>query len=1784
MAKGFSQEWTGSRIRSLGETWCWRIRRRSQGCFDCDRSGNLKRQWLGDLWAVHRSIRRGVPQGHAAGGESQEERDSPVHGRALPVSSRRRSCPYWSCGSVGAWSIHSSLCEGLGCVRAQRVNRTGRKANSKANTPSREGSEAWSEEEASSKGRGRRTPWEESSKEKKREWKRPWRTKRGATSWKQGACVAAGKSEADPVGSAEHSRHRLGRQRGRLCWWTWRRRRGLQLCGGPDGGDCSPVGDKEVERWGAFEPQEVNVGLEGSFSRGGHKRNYFEKIEEEQFWWSPRTEASCSTTAGSCGRAGRKFERKEESEEEKRSRAWKKGKGWGGSRLPQEEKRGEKEEEAEEGKERKRKEEEKEEAWRKQQRIIELGVRQQLSQQRELVRIQQPASSIAEEESRRTRSSSANVGEACPRDLGPISLGGHRGEQGHHQRSQTELLLLSDAEALLLNKQPGHEGTLPLSQLCGSAPVRPIGPARRQPSVEIPGDPLCYGGRDVEECTVLGAESARCPNFCPSACVAGSEAACEADLQEPVEQRGTQKNQRVGMARRRMAEGKEQRKRKRTWQRKEGKRPWKLGQLARKLMVGQQQGQQGWQGCKRWERRSGEEVRKSEESESKRQASGEEPVWSTGFSDLEELVSAGSSLRKLGIGLAWYLIHAEEESISKLAGYPLLALLRGRFGLGAGMVAVHRSKDALPMRLGKTSLLVEAVIGSSFTLCQEDDFVSQWCDLAWLYNSIRFLNHLWGCPAAIPGRWRAHERVAVVSLQGAIARTLGHDVDLARKPKEVEKELSDRYLSYSGDEVPKMEVLSFRQAVAALPDSDRGGSIDVLDWVDGRTRTFLERPEDCVVDANDFKGKKLQAKVHICSEDRIPLALELVRRNVCGWVEESDIFTFNGERVLNGMFGVRKDSCLPDGAPVLRTIMNLIPSNSIMSQLRGMVAELPGMCQYCSIVLEDGETLALHQSDMTSAFYLFRLPPQWKRFLCFNLAVKGAEIGLEKNKTYYLAAAVLPMGWGSAVAVMQEVSSKLLLDYGLDRGSQVTRLKPLPPWLVHDIDVSYQAKQGWWHVYLDNFFAGEKRRKGISTGAAAEFHEDAEAAWAKGGVVSSAKKKVVGESGVQELGAVIDGDTQYLGMSGARLVKLCQTTLYVISQRSLNRKWLQVICGRWVHVLQYRRPGMSVLHEVWQVISNKRLKPAGLIRARFELLQCILGVCLLHTSLRAGISKVATASDASNKGGAVGSSEELTPVGRSFCRSLQDNNPGLVRARVIVLSLFNGIGGCFRTYDVLGVEVEALIGFDTCKASNRVCSRRWPQASLYEDVRSIDEAFIKKLLFLYPHATCIHLWAGFPCTDLSSVKAGRANLQGPQSSLFFEVLRIKALITKIFGPDFTLLFFVENVASMDKSAVKEISAHLGCIPYKVQCAQAVPISRPRYCWTNVVVPNLPGLLLRTGDGFMEVVAAAPWPSDEQWITPGFWWDKQEEDTIFPTAMKAIKRSHPPPQPAGIERCDFETKLRWRADQFRYPPYQYKSQYILYSEDSWRLTNASERELLHGYGWGHTALCLSASDIKRDQRAYEDLRCSLLGDSFSIYSFIIFPWAALSSVLPAVGYWHLANRMGMAPGFAAPLQFSCPLRRSLSYGYPEVQGVTVGDLTRCFLARTNHTGSDVRVTTGQILVPKAFPRQSAAADWWKWEGVFACRWSRKDHINSLELRAILLSLKHRAQRLKEADIRFTHLSDSYVCISILSKGRTGSLMLRPLLRKVSAWVLCFNLYMLLVHVESTENPTDAASRN
>lgn len=123
----------------------------------------------------------------------------------------------------------------------------------------------------------------------------------------------------------------------------------------------------------------------------------------------------------------------------------------------------------------------------------------------------------------------------------------------------------------------------------------------------------------------------------------------------------------------------------------------------------------------------------------------------------------------------------------------------------------------------------------------------------------------------------------------------------------------------------------------------------------------------------------------------------------------------------------------------------------------------------------------------------------------------------------------------------------------------------------------------------------------------------------------------------------------------------------------------------------------------------------------------------------------------------------------------------------------------------MGLIPLGIIWFDTRKPSNRTTGKRWPTAEIHGDVRLIDTEMFRRYVPLEE----LHLWASFPCTDLSSVRHGRRGLDGPASGLFWEVVRIKKLIKHEAPPHIKVKFSTENVASMDKQQCEEITQESG---------------------------------------------------------------------------------------------------------------------------------------------------------------------------------------------------------------------------------------------------------------------------------------------------------------------------------------------------------------------------------------
>ena len=473
----------------------------------------------------------------------------------------------------------------------------------------------------------------------------------------------------------------------------------------------------------------------------------------------------------------------------------------------------------------------------------------------------------------------------------------------------------------------------------------------------------------------------------------------------------------------------------------------------------------------------------------------------------------------------------------------------------------------------------------------------------------------------------------------------------------------------------------------------------------------------------------------------------------------------------------------------------------------------------------------------------------------------------------------------------------------------------------------------------------------------------------------------------------------------------------------------------------------------------------------------------------------------------------------------------------------------------------------------------------YHDIEQIDEDLVRRWANRFPRALEVHLWGGFPCVHLSRVRAYRQNLEGAGSKLFWKLVDLITWIQQAFGGHATVKFCIENVASMDESARREISSTLEVQPVKLDPSDTLPFNRPRLAWCSEELFAMEEISLWTEGDYVRAYVNNGFIEDRQWMRPGWRWLVAERQGIkLPTFMKSIPRRSPPPFPAGLQKTGQEARQRWEEAQYRFPPYQYQDQYLLWHpEKGTRLLDSSERELLLGFGAGHTMTCRSASTAKQNWTDFEDSRLSLCGDSFAIASFAIMGAAMCASFVPRMKPSTIIDRLGLAPGASAHPSVLVPLSRWLGYDEGHEKGDELPQqLVKYLGLQVNHTGSDVRIVTGEPMNKKG-SHGSVRAWWWQWKHLFKVRWLDPVHINYLEMKMILLTILWKARDPNNCNKRWLHLEDSMVCLYILSKGRTSSRLLQPLTNKIGAAQLFLGVTLLHGHVGSLENPTGAASR-
>ena len=1055
----------------------------------------------------------------------------------------------------------------------------------------------------------------------------------------------------------------------------------------------------------------------------------------------------------------------------------------------------------------------------------------------------------------------------------------------------------------------------------------------------------------------------------------------------------------------------------------------------------------------------------------------------------------------------------------------------------------------------------------------------------WLAVACSAINGHYGCHK--DGTQRKPGKVhnaALGALRGKIKRFLLGEVPHNLVFSEVVGELHSKKVNYCGEEVSQPIPITAEQIERGLPPAGHGGSVDVMDFLVGRTKFLMANPDECVLPVSEWGCVKRQAKVHVKKGDEISIFELLRERGVIRWVPASTAYVTPCGPLLNGLFGVIKPGKFTSGnLPVLRVIMNLIPANSILSIISGDIGALPSPVSWIPLVIDEGTEIFMSQADMSSAFYLFGIPQGWQKYMCFNYSTDGADIGMEAGIQFRPACIVLPMGWSSSVGVMQQISRQVLLRKGLSPTLELRKGKPLPPWFAQAMRGA-STETAWWQVYLDNFMSAELEKQGAS-GLNTRLQRAAVDAWQSTGILTADDKQVLNSPEVIELGVRLDGPQGLLGAAPERILKTMWASVHFLLKPRWEKKLAQIILGRWIFILQFRRAAMGVLSRSWETIETPWPAMPLVKRVAKEVLTLMCLAPLLQTDLRSPYSATVSCSDASETGGAAAISKGLTWSGRSLVASMVNLSLKPIELPVLVISVFNGLGAAFRIYDVLGVVVAGKIAVDISRCGNRVTRTTWPDVMELHNIEDIRKDHVRDWANAYPRVQEVHVLAGFPCVHLSSARANRQNLEGEGSKLFWTLLTLLGWVHEVFGTFCKVKHCIENVASMDESARREISKELDIVPIKLDPADCLDFSRPRLAWCSSELYAMDGVMLYPERDYFRALVTGPNIPVANWIRPNWSWAAAGTGVKFPTFMKAIRRARPPPVPAAYHRASEATLKRWRDDEFRFPPYQYGPQFLLESPDKEaRLLDASERELLMGFGAGHTSSCMPASEIKKNWTAFEDARKSLCGDSFSVLSFGVMVAQMCAELIPRMSPTMIIQRMGLAPGSTAHPSVPVPVSRWLSYGAELAPDATAAaTLVQQLGLTVDHTGSDVRVQTGQIMGGRQPSHGSVRAWWWQWKQLFRVRWIQPSHINYLEMKMILNTLLWKARDPDCVDSRWLHVEDSMVCLYILSKGRTSSRMLQPLCNRIGALQLGLGSTVLHAHVGSAENPTDRGSR-
>ena len=887
------------------------------------------------------------------------------------------------------------------------------------------------------------------------------------------------------------------------------------------------------------------------------------------------------------------------------------------------------------------------------------------------------------------------------------------------------------------------------------------------------------------------------------------------------------------------------------------------------------------------------------------------------------------------------------------------------------------------------------------------------------------------------------------------------------------------------------------------------------------------------------------------------------------------------------MFAVSKQEFIGT-LEICRLIMNLRPLNSISMTLTGDTPTLPTVTSLGGIYLEEDQLLCISSEDVRCFFYLFETPKAWVPYMGFARSIpaslKPVHFGDEEG---FLAARVLPMGYLNSVGIAQHIHRNVIrramgdLRPPLGGEHEMRRDRP-----VTQCDQLVR-------IYLDNWDELKKVNKDMAdiiAGTPSALAEQLRECYLERGLPRHPKKSVESQCRAEVQGAWVDGTLGIAMAKPSKAAKYIKLGLELLKRGACSQKELQVVGGGFVYICMFRRPLLSGLNQIWSVIVDLEGSPRHM---RYQLRQEVaheiarfIGLIpLAFINMRAPFDARVTASDASTQGGGICVTRGVTPYGAAAAlSSIRGDIPEQQDCdQILTVGLFDGIGGLRVACDVLRLPIAGHVSVEQNPAAQRVIESFFPDTIVVDDINEITEEMVQSWALRFSGVVLVLVGAGPPCQGVSGLNADRRGaLRDLRSCLFQHIPRVLGLIRKAF-PWAQVHSLVENVGSMDYDDCKVMNEAYDNEPWFIDSSGISLCNRPRLYWTSWDLYGDEGVDIRLGsDGRLpikgEVILTHP-IQDQDFLEAG--WRRADPTKALPTFTTSRPSSKPMRKPAGLKTCSPEEVLRWQQDDHRYPPYQYRNVNCLVNRaGEFRTPNVLEREVILGFPGNYTKQCMKKQD--HDTVAHQDCRKTLLGNSWSVP---VIAWliSCLVHLLGFCDYIPLSELVSrLTPGKSSDLQ-SLLLRPPLGHTTKTLDCSTT--LVRKLASLTSLKGEDLLLQSASD-VPTKFHRlrSSVPSKLWRWSVVAGWKWGgSSEHINVLELRAAMTSVKWRVEQCAQMDLRFIHLIDSQVVLHALSRGRSSSRKMRRTLMRLCALVLGSGLVPIWGYIDTKQNPADRPSR-